>query len=111
MSRFFSFLPNRMPYTNPGAISNSGNTYFTNPRSKISKLNLDILDNSDAINSYLSAKLSEQKYVNPNTNTFTNPYAGDDFQSILSQQKNNSKSNKLGQLDPTLQSNQTTFQL
>jgi len=111
MSRIFSFLPNRMPYTNPGAITNSGNTYFTNPRSKISKLNLNILDNSDAINNYLNSISSEQKYVNPNTNTFTNPYAGDDFQSILSQQKTNSKSNKLDQLNPTLQSNQKTFQL
>jgi hypothetical protein len=36
-------LPNIMPYTNLGAISNSGNKYFTNQKSKILKLNMDIL--------------------------------------------------------------------
>jgi hypothetical protein len=94
---YISTLPNRMPYTNPGAISNSGNTYFTNTRSKILKLNMGILNNSDAINNYLNVISSEQKNVNvnTNTNTFTNGYSGEDFLSILEQQKNNSKSNKL----------------
>ena len=47
-------LPNRKPYTNPGAISNSGNTSFTNPRSKIYKLNLGILNNYNDIKSIIS---------------------------------------------------------
>jgi hypothetical protein len=103
---FISLLPNRMPYTNSAAISNSGNKYFTNPKSKILKLNMDIINNSDAINNYLSAKSSEQKNVNTNTNTFTN--SGGDFMSILQQQKSNSKSNRLSQ---SSQSTQSTFQL
>lgn len=103
---FISLLPNRMPYTNPGAISNSGNKYFTNQKSKILKLNMGIIDNSNAIQNYQSAKSSEQRNVNTNTNTFTN--SGNDFMSILSQQKNSSKSNKLSQSN---QLSQSTFQL
>lgn len=110
MSRTLSFLPNRMPYTNSGAISNSGNKYFTNPKSKISKLNMDILDNAIILNNYLNEQFSGQNNINSNT-TLTNKYIGDDIQSILTQQKINSKLNKLSHLDPTLQSGQTTFQL
>ncbi len=93
--RFIAVLPNRMPYTNPGAISNSGNKYFTNPKSKISKLNMGILDNANAIENYQSAISSEQINTNSNTNTFTN--VGLDFKSILAEQNNNSRTNKLYQ--------------
>ncbi len=95
-------LPNRMPYTNPGAISNSGNKYFTNQKSKILKLNMGIIDNSNAIQNYQSTKSSEHVNVNSKTNVQT------DFQSILAQQKNSSKSNKLSQSN---QYDQSTFQL
>lgn len=114
-----SNLPNRMPYTNPGAISNSGNTKFTNQRSKILKLNIGIIDNSNAINNYQSAKSSEQVNVNSNTNTFTNINSNTyrntntniDFLTILEQQKNDSKTNKLNQLNEFEQSIQSIFLL
>lgn len=98
-------LPNRMPYTNPTAISNSGNKYFTNQKSKILKLNLDILDNSSILQNYLSAKISEQVNVSSNTNTVT------DFRSVLAQQKNTSRTNKLNQSNEFEQSTQEPFQL
>lgn len=84
-------LPNKLPYTNPSAISNSGNKYFTNQKSKIFKLNMSILDNSNA-----SVDVSTNTNANTNTNTTnanTNIYM--DFKEILEQQKNLSKSNKL----------------
>lgn len=114
MSRNFSSnLINRMPFTNPGAISNSGNKYFTNQRSKIFKLNLNILDNYDTIISYLNTKSSEQINVNSNKNIDTN--IDGDFTSILSQQNNNSKTNKLNQIinqnNVHHQSIQSQFQL
>ncbi len=88
-----SDLPNRMPYTNPSAISNSANKYFTNPTSKISKLNLNILNNANAMNNYLSVKSSKQTNTNTNTNANTN--SDGDLINILQQQKNNSKLNKI----------------
>lgn len=102
---FVLLLPNRMPYTNPGAISNSGNKYFTNQKSKVLKLNMGIIDNSNAIQNYQSAISSEQVNVNSNTNTQT------DFRSVLSQQKNSSKTNKLSQSNEFEQSTQAPFQL
>lgn len=97
---FFSNLPNRMPYTNPGAISNSGNKYFTNPRSKILKLNLGIIDNADQIINFLNTKLNDQNkyYVDTNTKTNTSTNVDGDLKTILDQQKKYSKNNKLNQV-------------
>jgi maltose-binding protein MalE len=81
-------VPNRMPYTNPNAISNSGGTYFTNQKSKILKLNLNIINNSNVPFYNYSNQLIKKKST-PNTNPQI------DFREILLQQKNNSKFNKL----------------
>jgi hypothetical protein len=88
---FRSDLPNRMAYTNPGAISNSGNAYFTNQKSKIYKLNLNISNNANEISNYLNLISSEQ--INTNTGS-NNNYSGNSLINILEQQKKYSESNK-----------------
>jgi len=111
MSQTNFILPNKMPFTNPGSISNSGNAYFTNPESKIYKFNMDILENSDIMSNYLN-DLEKQKNNNRNNNlNFTNTNTDANFEDILQQQKNYVKLNKLNVDLPPLISIITDFKL
>ena len=70
-------------------------------------MSLNIIDNADNIQNYLNTKSSKQVNTNSNTNTFTN--VGSDFKSILAQQNNSSKTNKLSQSNEY--NNSSYFQL
>ena len=87
----YSNLPNNIPYINPFSISNSGNKYFTNPKSKIYKLSVNILTNSNTTNYDIKKKINSTSNNSNSTNNNTQP----DLISILNQQKNNSKNEKL----------------
>lgn len=82
---------NRMPYTNPGGISNSGGSSFINQKSKILKLNMNLIENGDAFLNYFNSLQSSQ-ISNVNTNT-TIPE--NDFKLILQEQRNSNKINRL----------------
>ncbi len=55
-----------MVYTNPGAISNSGNSYFTNQRSKIAKIDLNLIRNGEMMYEFITNFQSVVQNVNPN---------------------------------------------
>jgi esterase/lipase superfamily enzyme len=89
-----------MVYTNPGAISNSGNSYFTNQRSKITKMDLDLIRNGDAQYYFANLELENRMggTTNTNTNTNTNNTINQtDYRLVLAQQKINSKYGRLGE--------------
>lgn len=88
-----SFLPERNAYTNPSAISNSGASYFTNQKSKILKLNLNLVSNGDAINNFLISQFEEFK-LGQNQQIITKTIPDNDFLTILQNQKNNSRLEK-----------------
>lgn len=78
-----------MVYTNPGAISNSGSSYFTNQKSKIDKLNLNILENFNITNDYDSLYVPAIFEIGKKKNEIIDTQ--NDFKNILEQQKTNSK--------------------
>jgi hypothetical protein len=78
-----------MVQTNPTAISNSGSSYFTNPKSKIAKLNLDLIINGDERE--LITNMIVLKNIKSNANTDTNIAKMPDYRDVLAQQRNNSK--------------------
>ncbi len=92
-------MPNRNPYTNSNAISNSGANYFTNRKSKILKLNLNLIENADLLQEFLLNEYKNQFNNNStsNSNSNSNTYLKkeNDFLAILQYQKTNSKLNKL----------------
>jgi len=88
-------MPNRNPYTNSNSISNSGSNYFTNRKSKILKLNLNLIENGDLIQSFLLNEYDKILNSNSNTNFNSEIKTENDFMSILQNQRNNSKLNKL----------------
>lgn len=100
ITRTGSILPNRMPFTNPGSVSNSGNSYFTNQESKIYKLNLHILENADEISIFLNNSNTQSN--NSNSNQNSNSPSDANFEDILYEQKNNVKMNKLNKNLPPL---------
>lgn len=83
-----------MVYTNPTAITNSGNQqYFTNQRAKIHKFILNVIDNRDILNNFLVQQFNEQQ-TSTGTNVQTSQSTNDnDFRTILENQRNNSKYN------------------
>ena len=108
-------LPSRLPYTNAGAISNSGNKYFTNQKAKIVKMNFSIVNNSNAsvtfpipnssntsnnsntLNTSNTSNNSNISNTSNTSNTSNNSNISNtsNFNDVLSQQKNYSKYNKL----------------
>ena len=91
-----------MVYTNPGAISNSGNSYFTNPRSKITKMDLDLIINGDAQYFFANLELANRmaELANSNTGTNTNYTINQtDYRLVLAQQKINSKYGRLDEFE------------
>lgn len=76
-----------MVFTNPGAISNSGSSYFTNPRSKISKMDLNLITNGDIlykfINNFQRSQQNQDQNVEP------------DIRIELAQQRAQSKKQKI----------------
>lgn len=89
-----SFLPERNAYTNPSAISNSGASYFTNQKSKILKLNLNLVSNGDALNNFLISQFEELKSGKNQQKIMTENIIDNDFLTILQNQKNNSRLEK-----------------
>ena len=87
-------MPDRNPYVNPGAISNSGANYFTNPKSKIYKRSMNIIDNGNELNNFLIEQFKKISYTPPNNQTMSSS-TSNDFISILEFQKNQSRLNKL----------------
>ena len=83
-----------MPYTNPNSISNSGNSYFTNQKSKIYIHNLNIINNADQYNNFLNQQFINNLSITPNKYT-PQTNTTNDFLFILQTQKKNSKLNKL----------------
>jgi len=81
---------------NPTSISNSGNQqYFTNKKSKIHKLILNVVDNGDILNNFLIQQFNEYQtnigtYVQTTQSTNNN-----DFRTILQNQRNATKFNEL----------------
>lgn len=88
-----NILPDRNAYTNPSSISNSGASYFTNPRSKIYKLNLNLVSNGNLLNEFLITQYEELK--SNQTQLEINQIPSNDFLTILENQKKKSKLNKL----------------
>ncbi len=88
-------MSNRNPYTNPNAISNSGSSYFTNQKSKILKLNLNLIANANMLNDFLVEEYNKNIKTTSTTTSIPTQNTTDDFLTILQNQKNNSKLNKL----------------
>jgi hypothetical protein len=86
---------NKYPYTNPGAITNSGNTYFTNPSSKIYKLNLNLVTNFDEYNDFLVEEFKQRAIAKNFNQNKSNATTSNDFTTILKNQRSNGKLNKL----------------
>ena len=78
-----------MVYTNPGAISNSGASYFVSQKSKIEKINLNLIINGDSQYYYVE---SQNNGTYSNTSTNVNQY---DYRNVLLQQKLASRFGKL----------------
>lgn len=82
-----------MVYINPQAIPNSGNTeYFTNQKSKISKIILNIIDNADNLNNFLVKQFNNQQKTNSSL-PINSSINDNDFKIILQNQRNTSKFN------------------
>ena len=77
-----------MVYTNPNAISSSGNNkYYTNQRSKIQMLNLNLVNNANDYNNFLVQEFNERQ-TGSNSNIQTNSKQNNnDFGTILQNQK------------------------
>jgi hypothetical protein len=89
-------MPNKNPYTNPNSISNSGAYNFTNQKSKIFKLNMNLIENGDLIQNFLVNQYNNKfNNKNYNSNTFSDVKIENDFITILQNQRNNVKLNKL----------------
>ena len=80
-----------MVYTNQSSISNSGSAYFVNKNSKISKLNLNIIDNSNALYNYAKSNSNQSTNTNSNINPIID---ANDFKLILFEQRAISKLSK-----------------
>jgi hypothetical protein len=86
-----------MVFTNPNAISNSANAKsYTNIRSKIHMLNLNLIDNGNIYNNFLNSQFNEQ-FTSPNSNNTNNVSNDNDFIKILQNQKLQAKFAKLYQ--------------
>jgi len=81
-----------MVYTNPTSISNSSNQQnFTNQKSKIHMLNLNLENNGNIYNNFLVQQFNEYQ-SNTSSITQSNTSINDnDFMTILQNQKKNSK--------------------
>lgn len=83
-----------MVYTNPTAISNSGNQQnFTNQKAKIHKFILNVIDNGDILNNFLVQQFNEQQTSTGSTVQTSQSANDNDFRTILENQRNNSKYN------------------
>ena len=79
---------------NPIAISNSGNQeYFTNQRSKITKIVLNIISNGDNYNNFLVQEFNKSQRNTGSTTQSSSSTNDNDFITILQNQRNNSKFN------------------
>lgn len=89
-------MPNRNPYTNPNSISNSGNNYFTNRKSKIIKQNINLIENGELLQSFLVNQFNNNfNKKNYDSNYIFDAEIENNFLLILQNQKKNSKLNKL----------------
>jgi hypothetical protein len=81
-----------MVYTNPNAISNSGNQQnFTNQKAKIHKFILNVIDNGDILNNFLVQQFNEYQTSTGTTVQTSSSTNDNDFITILQNQKKNSK--------------------
>lgn len=81
-----------MVYTNPNAISNSGNQQnFTNQKAKIHKFILNVTDNGNILNNFLVQQFNEYQASAGTTVQISSSTNDNDFITILQNQKKNSK--------------------
>lgn len=83
-----------MVYTNPTAISNSGNQQnFTNQKAKIHMLNLNLENNGNIYNNFLVQQFNDYQTNTGSTTQSSLSTNDNDFITILQNQRNNSKYN------------------
>jgi hypothetical protein len=75
-----------MVFTNPGGISNSGASNFTNQKGTIHKLNLNLVINGDSQYYYVGSSPQNSNGTSGSQN---------DYRLVLAQQKLSSRFNKL----------------